>query len=131
MQWNVNNNLHVRMAYFETLRPAVLIEQTLEPTEIAGFNQFFDDSPGTHARRYGIGIDTRMSEGFYGGLEASLRDIEVPLVDFIADGTVQEEAIREESLPGLFLLDTRTPLGRQRRIPVQSIRIRRSEGFSR
>ncbi len=96
VQWNVNNNLHVRMAYFETLRPAVLIEQTLEPTEIAGFNQFFDDSPGTHARRYGIGIDTRMSDGFYGGLEVSLRDIEVPLVDFIADGTVQEEAVREE-----------------------------------
>lgn len=33
VQWNVVDSLHVRMAYFETLRPAVLIEQTLEPTK--------------------------------------------------------------------------------------------------
>ena len=65
----------VRMAYFETLRPAVIIEQTLEPAEIAGFNQFFDDQPGMQAKRYGIGIDQRFSESIYAGLEAPLGGI--------------------------------------------------------
>ncbi|MDQ3566147.1 MAG: TonB-dependent receptor [Pseudomonadota bacterium] len=80
LQWNVTDSTQMRMAYFETLRPAVIIEQTLEPAEIAGFNQFFDDPPGTQAKRYGIGIDQRFSESFYVGLEASRRDIELPLV---------------------------------------------------
>jgi hypothetical protein len=97
VQWNVNDNLHVRMAYMESLRPAVLIEQSLEPTEVAGFNQFFDDPPGTHAKRYGVGIDARIHQGIYGGLEASRREVQVPLVEFAAEGTVEEEAIGEEA----------------------------------
>ncbi|MGH8601399.1 MAG: TonB-dependent receptor domain-containing protein, partial [Gammaproteobacteria bacterium] len=91
LQWNVTDSTQVRMAYFESLRPAVIIEQTLEPAEIAGFNQFFDDPPGTQAKRYGIGIDQRFSENIYAGLEATRRDLKLPLVE-----EKDEEELREE-----------------------------------
>ncbi|MGH8525521.1 MAG: TonB-dependent receptor domain-containing protein, partial [Gammaproteobacteria bacterium] len=96
LQWNVTDNLHLRTIYMETLRRVVIVEQGLEPTQIAGFNQFFDDPPGTHAARYGIGLDGRFSEQFYGGIEVSKRDIKVPVAAFAIDAKPPEEALQEE-----------------------------------
>ncbi|MGH8533063.1 MAG: TonB-dependent receptor domain-containing protein, partial [Gammaproteobacteria bacterium] len=97
VQWNIADSLHVRMAYFETLRPAVLIEQTLEPTQIAGFNQFFNDPFGTQAKHYGIGIDARLSETIYGGVEALRRDITFPPGQLLREGAaIVEEEVRED-----------------------------------
>jgi tetratricopeptide (TPR) repeat protein len=68
----------IRMAYFETLRRALITNQTIEPTVVAGFSQFFDDPTATESSRRGIGIDHRFGEPFRGGLEFSSRLLRVP-----------------------------------------------------
>ncbi len=57
VRWNIFDNLQFRAAWFQTLKPALANNQTLEPTQIAGFNQFFDDVNATKSTRYGFGLD--------------------------------------------------------------------------
>jgi tetratricopeptide (TPR) repeat protein len=68
----------IRAAAFKTLRRSIIADQTLEPTQIAGFNQFFDDVVGTEARRIGLAWDQRLSAVSYAGLEFSKRHLDVP-----------------------------------------------------
>jgi tetratricopeptide (TPR) repeat protein len=75
--WNPLKDTTIRAAVFRVVRKLMITNQTLEPTQVAGFNQFFDDQVGTIAWRYGVGIDQRFSSAFYGGLEVSERDMEV------------------------------------------------------
>jgi hypothetical protein len=60
----------------------LLTNQTLEPTQVAGFNQFFDDVEGTASWRYGLAVDQKLTGDLYGGVEISRRDLEVPFKDF-------------------------------------------------
>ncbi|SFK13485.1 FecR family protein [Nitrosomonas aestuarii] len=78
-QWSLRNNLRIRGALFETSKSHLVAQQTLEPTQIAGFNQFFDDINGTRTRRMGLGLDVHLSHILYGGVEASKRILHVPL----------------------------------------------------
>ncbi|MEP6879448.1 MAG: TonB-dependent receptor, partial [Nitrosospira sp.] len=80
MQWDITSGLRLRLAWFETVKSALIANQTIEPTQIAGFNQLFDDLNGTRTQRMGIGLDTHAAKNIYGGFEVSARDLEVPLV---------------------------------------------------
>src|SRR5918992_3134588 len=42
--WNVTPYTVLRLAAFRALKRSLLTNQTIEPTQLAGFNQFFDDS---------------------------------------------------------------------------------------
>ena len=77
--WNPVPNTTLRGAIFRTLTRTIVDAQTLEPTQVAGFNQFFDDVRSTDAWHYGVAIDQKFSESIYGGAEFSKRDLEVPL----------------------------------------------------
>jgi hypothetical protein len=63
---------------------SLLSGQTIEPTQVAGFNQFFDDPVGTKARRWGFGIDQRFANPFFAadtlllGAEWTQRQLVVP-----------------------------------------------------
>lgn len=76
--WNPVPNTTLRGAAFRTLRRRILSDRTLEPTQVSGFNQFFDDAEGTDSWRYGIAVDQKFSKSLYGGVEISRRDLEVP-----------------------------------------------------
>ena len=65
----------LRAAAFRVLKRFFVTNQTLEPTQLAGFNQFFDDLDGTDSTRYGFGLDQRFSPDLYGGFELSWRDL--------------------------------------------------------
>jgi tetratricopeptide (TPR) repeat protein len=78
VQWNITDALRLRLAWFETVKSALIANQTLEPTQVAGFNQMFDDPNGTRARRMGVGLDTHFTKTVYGGVEISDRNIRVP-----------------------------------------------------
>ena len=67
VQWNVTDALRLRAAVARFLRPALVAEQTLQPTQIAGFNQFYDDALGTKSWLYGIGLDVRLTPRLYAG----------------------------------------------------------------
>ena len=71
-----------RAAGFRTLKRTLVTDQTLEPTQVAGFNQFFDDINGTTAWRYGGAVDQRLSADIHAGIEVVKGDLEVPFLDF-------------------------------------------------
>jgi outer membrane receptor protein involved in Fe transport len=80
--WNPVPNTTLRGAVFRTLKRLLITDQTLEPTQVAGFNQFFDDVNGTETWRYAIGADQKFSQDIYGGVEFSKRDLDVPFTEF-------------------------------------------------
>lgn len=79
LQWSILDSLRLRFAWFETTKSHLLAQQSLEPTQVAGFNQFFDDVNGTRARRKGIGLDSKFSKNLYSGVEASARNLAMPI----------------------------------------------------
>ncbi len=76
--WNPYPATTLRASIFRTLQRTLLSSQTLEPTQVAGFNQFFHDAEGTESLRYGVAVDQKFSKNLYGGLELSRRNMEVP-----------------------------------------------------
>jgi len=59
----------------------LVTNQTLEPTQVAGFNQFYDDLNGATSWRYGVGIDQKFSSTLFAGAEFSKRDLKSPFID--------------------------------------------------
>ena len=85
--WDVTPSTTLRFAAFNVLKRSLPNDQTIEPTQLAGFNQFFDDLNGTFSTRYGVGLDHKFSPDLYGGLEASRRELKVPI------GREQDDAV--------------------------------------
>lgn len=81
MLWHVTSDTTVRLAYFNILKRSLLANQTIEPTNVAGFTQFFDDPNGAQSIRYGVGIDHRLMRDVYVGVELSKRELGVPVLD--------------------------------------------------
>ncbi len=79
LQWNPGPSTRVRIAAFQVIKPPLAINQTIEPTEVAGFNQFFDDTNLAKSRRVAIAVDQRLSPHLFAGLEASERTIVAPV----------------------------------------------------
>jgi Flp pilus assembly protein TadD len=73
--WKILPSTTFRAAYFETMKRPLISDQSLEPTQVAGFNQFFDDVTAAFTSRYGVAIDHKISENLYGGIEATWRDV--------------------------------------------------------
>jgi TonB dependent receptor len=80
--WSPTRALQVRMATFKTFKRPIAADQTIEPTQVAGFNQFFDDFNSSTTTVYGVGIDAQLLNGLYAGLEYTYRDIQSPSVVF-------------------------------------------------
>ena len=68
----------LRAAIFHRLNPALGRVQSLEPTQVAGFNQYFEDPAGTTAWNYGIGLDQAFGKRVFMGLAYQRRDLDVP-----------------------------------------------------
>jgi tetratricopeptide (TPR) repeat protein len=80
--WNPLPDTTLRAAAFQTLKRTLITQQTLEPTQVAGFNQFFDDLNLTKTWRYGAAIDQKFTQTLFGGVEFSKRDLDVPFLNF-------------------------------------------------
>jgi outer membrane receptor protein involved in Fe transport len=78
VMWHPFPSSTLRAALFRVLRRTLIANQTLEPTQVAGFNQFFDDPEGTESWRYGIAWDQQFFPDAFGGVEFTKRDLEVP-----------------------------------------------------
>ena len=85
--WNPLPATTLRAAAFRTFKRTLATNQTLEPTQVAGFNQFYDDDNATEAWRYGVAIDQKFSKSIYGGAEYSQRDLEYPIFITTEAGT--------------------------------------------
>jgi tetratricopeptide (TPR) repeat protein len=107
LTWQPLPNTTVRAAVFRTLqRPFISIEDidpSLEPTEIAGFNQFFFGSTGEEAWRYGIAVDQKISTNLYAGAEISARDLDHKIIDVTGPTPVVISRNWEEKLGRAYL----------------------------
>ena len=79
--WHPADGLQLRAAAARSLKRTLVAEQTIEPTQVAGFTQMFDDPNGTEARLYGIALDARVGPDLYLGGELRQRDLRVPFTD--------------------------------------------------
>ncbi len=100
--WQVTEDTTVRAGAFRTLQLTTPARQeilpSLEPTAVAGFNQFFFGSQSEEADRYGLGIDHRFSGKLHGGAEVSRRRLDVPYTTFIVFPPEDRTAeVREDS----------------------------------
>lgn len=88
-----------RGAVFKTVQRRLVYAQTIEPTQVAGFNQFFDDFAATSAWTYGIGMDQNWSPDWSGGLSFYHRQLNVPFPSVGPDGipVQREDDWREDS----------------------------------
>jgi hypothetical protein len=93
--WNILPNTTLRAAAFRAFKRTLITDQTLEPTQIAGFNQFYDDIESTESRRYGIALDQKISNKLFGGIEYSRRYLKVP-IPFTNPFTAVSEIMRKE-----------------------------------
>ncbi|MBW2623733.1 MAG: TonB-dependent receptor, partial [Deltaproteobacteria bacterium] len=75
----------IRAAVFKTLqRPffsRLNIDPSIEPTQVAGFNQFFFGARGDHGWRYGLALDHKFPKYVYTGVEVSKRDLVARFID--------------------------------------------------
>jgi Tfp pilus assembly protein PilF len=82
--WQPVEGTTVRATALRTLHPNTFSESNiqpfLEPTEVAGFNQFFFGVAGEDTRLYGAAIDQEFSRDLHAGVEYSRREIETPFV---------------------------------------------------
>ena len=78
VQWAINDQVSLRAAAFQTVKREFATRQTIEPTQVAGFNQIIDFIDLTVSKNYGVGLDVRFTDRLSGGLEALKRDNKVP-----------------------------------------------------
>jgi Cytochrome c biogenesis factor len=96
VQWEIVPHVTARAAVFRTVKPQLVNSRTIQPTQVAGFNQFYDDPNGTEAWRYGAAIDAQISKSFSSGIELSERRIQENLQPFFTDEDDVKEQRREK-----------------------------------
>ncbi len=80
LSWEFIPDTTLRAAAFRTVKRSLISNQTVEPTQVAGFNQFYDDPEGTVTKRYGVALDQVFSPDLAAGMEYSWRDLDVPRI---------------------------------------------------
>ena len=80
--WNPFLSTTIRGAAFRVLKRTLITDQTVEPTQVAGFNQFFDEINTTDYWVYGGAIDQKFTENIYAGAQYTYRDLNVPFTAF-------------------------------------------------
>jgi hypothetical protein len=100
--WNPFSDTTVRGSAFRVLKRTLITDQTVEPTQVAGFNQFFDEINATDYWVFGGAVDQKFSQNLYGGAEFTYRNLNVP---FTEAGNV-ENANWDEYLARAYLFWT-------------------------
>ncbi|HAJ91651.1 MAG TPA: TonB-dependent receptor, partial [Gammaproteobacteria bacterium] len=80
VRWDVTNTVQLRAAALQVVKPALVNNRTIEPTQVAGFNQFFDDINATKSRLYGGALDWRVMSNLSTGAEATWRYLDEPVL---------------------------------------------------
>lgn len=75
----ITPSLALRAAAFQSVKPALIASQTLQPTVIVGFSQFSDDPNGTVSNGLGIALDAKFLNSFYAGAEFRSRSLDFPI----------------------------------------------------
>jgi tetratricopeptide (TPR) repeat protein len=77
LRLDLSNSATLRLASFRTLKRSLVTQQTIEPTQVSGFNQLYDDVVGTASKFKVAAIDGRLSETVFAGLELGRQEARV------------------------------------------------------
>jgi tetratricopeptide (TPR) repeat protein len=107
ISWTSMSGTTLRAAGFRTLKRTLVTDQTLEPTQVAGFNQFYDDASATRSWVYGGAIDQKLGKKAFAGFEFTGRELTIPQLLF-PDGQppVLEQRDGKERLARAYLFAT-------------------------
>ncbi len=83
--WRVFPQTAIRGAVFRILNRPIILQQTIEPTQVAGFSQYFNDVEGVDITRFGVGVDHRFSTALFSGIEYSARELAVPYTNMFLE----------------------------------------------
>ena len=106
LSWSLKSGTTLRAAWFKTLKRTLVTDQTLEPTQVSGFNQFFDDPSATESEVWGVAIDQKVGKKLFGGVEYAERDLTIPHL-LLEDGvtwTLTEKPGNERLARAYFFL---------------------------
>ena len=94
--WEPRKGLQFRAVTLRTLKRRVISSQTLEPTQVSGFGQFYDDTNGTDSRLMGIGVDGAIGEHLFVGVESTSRKLKrgIGIQSNINDDHFQENSTK-------------------------------------
>jgi Flp pilus assembly protein TadD len=88
LTWTPRQGSSLRLAAFSSVRRPLVASQTIEPTQIVGFSQYFSgfdqlygDVEGTISRSAGLGFDQTVSETTFAGIELAKRKLDVPALN--------------------------------------------------
>jgi tetratricopeptide (TPR) repeat protein len=70
--------LTFRGAYYGTLKRLLAADQTVEPVQIAGFDQLYDDLNASDVDGFALGVDVRPAANLFLGAAYRRRDLHVP-----------------------------------------------------
>jgi len=90
VRWDINDSLQARATYFKNVMPVMASKRTLEPTQVAGFNQFYDDPNATKSTRYGAALDWQPGNALAFGVELTKRELRSPVLN-VNNGTIPFE----------------------------------------
>ena len=79
VSWSPDPAIIVRAAAFRAIKPDLATNQLLEPTHLAGINQFRDDFSGTRVDVLAAGIEGRPTKDLRAGLSVERREGSTPL----------------------------------------------------
>jgi Flp pilus assembly protein TadD len=79
LQWQIFKNTTLRLAALQSVKAPIVNNQVLQPTQLAGFSQYYDDLNGTRSTQYSVGLDSRFGNNFFMGAEAQARDLKVQI----------------------------------------------------
>ena len=108
LMWDISSAISFRVVGTRSLNRDIVSNQTIEPTQVAGFQQFFEDIVLTDSKLYGIGLDHKFSAKTFSGLEFTRRKAKYPTFDTGTNSVVYHE---EKYSRGRAYLDW-TPLNR-------------------
>ena len=77
----------IRLAALKYMKRERMSNQTIEPTQVAGFNQLYDDPNGAIVVQRAAALDQRIGANITAGLGVVKRELDVPLL-FAAAGTI-------------------------------------------
>jgi hypothetical protein len=109
VSWEPVAGTTLRAAAFRSLKRTLINNQTIEPTQVADFNQFFDDLNGTKAWRCGAAIDQKFAHTLFGGVEISRRDLQSPSIVTDSDVTTVTRSDWQENLACAYFFWTPHP----------------------
>jgi tetratricopeptide (TPR) repeat protein len=101
LRWDLTDHLQARFSYIKNIKRALVADRTIEPTQVQGFNQFFDDINGTKSTLYGTALDLRLTNSLYGGVQFYRRDLDTPFFSGAREPDFSED--QDERFYGVYL----------------------------